>query len=197
LSIAINKMHRGEKNVQIAIIRTANYLPGEELAGAARLNPCLYKTEFLFLWEIKTAEIMTVVSLATLIRRGLYQRCRTLNPDTWIGGNEENALPPLPDLRSNIFESNEKAWKGGETWPERSGRYVLAIVECFGDNVPLRALASLLWEHRTHFEPENYWTHRLNWRVRDAIERGVEDHGTQCAHDAWCGDLADDEDEKY
>lgn len=85
LSIAIKKSFCGEDDVQIAIIRSDKYLSG------FGLKPCLFKTEFLFLWEFPAPEIMHVVSLHTLTRRGLYNRCPDLDPDCWV--DVEQALP--------------------------------------------------------------------------------------------------------
>ena len=82
------------------------------------------------------------------------------------------------------------------TWTERSGRYVLAIAKLFGDNIPLRAIASLIWERGTHFEPKNYREDELRLRIRDAIEHILEKNPHQCEYDRWYGELADEEDEE-
>jgi hypothetical protein len=194
LSIAIKKDFCGEEDVQVAIIRSDAYILGEELASAFGLNSCLFQTEFLFLWEIKASEIMHVVPLKTLISRGLYKRCPVLDPSLWV--DVEQGLPSLPELRRQICENNEDAYEPIRTWPERSGRYVLAIAKCFGDDVPLRAIASLIWGRGTHFEPDNYWDDELHLRVRDAIEQSLRKNRHHCAYDEWFDELADDEDEE-
>jgi hypothetical protein len=66
----------------------------------------------------------------------------------------------------------------------------------FGDNVPLRAIASLIWDRGTHFEPDNYLEDKLHLRVRDAIEQVFGKNSRQCRYDEWCGELADDENEE-
>jgi hypothetical protein len=134
------------------------------------------------------------VSLDTLIRRGLFKRCPVLDPERWP--NVEQALPSLEELRQQIHENNGNAYKPIHSWPERSGRYVLTIAKLFGDNVPLRAIASLIWDRGTHFEPDNYWEDGLQWRVRGAIEQIPEKNRRECAYDEWCGELADNEDEE-
>jgi len=194
LSIAVNKSFDGEEDVQIAIIRSDTYISCKELASALGLKSYLYKTEFLFLWEIEANAIIHVVCLDTLIDRGLFKKCRVLDPNCWPDVQE--ALPPLPDLRLQMRENNEKAYKPIPTWPERSGRYVLAIAKCFGNNVPLRAIASLIWDRGTHFEPNNYWEDELHMRVRDAIEQILEKNPRQCPYDGWCDELADAEEEE-
>lgn len=128
LSIAIKKSFCGEEDVQIAIIRSLKYVSGKAVAKKCfGLKACLFKTEFLFLWEIAASETMHVVSLHTLTRRGLYNRCPVLDPDCWP--DVERALPSLDELRQQIQENNAKAYNPIRTWPERSGRYVLAIAK--------------------------------------------------------------------
>jgi len=194
LSIAVTKGFHGEENVQIAIIRSDNYMLGEEFGLAFGFKSCLFKTEFLFLWEIKATEIMHVVSLNALISRGLFKIFPVLDPECWP--DVEQALPSLEGLRQQIHENNENAYKPIHSWPERSGRYVLAIAKLFGDNVPLCAIASLIWDRGTHFEPDNYWEDGLQWRVRGAIERILEMDRRKRTYDEWCGELANDEDEE-
>jgi hypothetical protein len=76
-----------------------------------------------------------------------------------------------------------------------SGRYVAAIAKCFGDQAPLRAIASLIWERGTHFEPDNYFDDGLDVRVRNAIQKSLEDGPGYCAYDEWCGELGEDQNE--
>jgi hypothetical protein len=188
LKYAIDLQGRDDDNIHISIIRSNNYLYGEELATLSGCgNEPLFKTEFLFLWEIEATEILHVVSLETLERSNLLIKFKVLDPVCW----EEGTLPPLWRIREEIYNNNEKAWDGNsKTWPERSGRYVAAIAKCFGNGAPRRAIASLIWDRGTHFRPYDYEVGGLDLRVRDAIRRVLDKEGYSCWHDEWCGELA-------
>jgi hypothetical protein len=178
-----------EDDIHISIIRSNKYICGEVLATLFdHENEALFKTEFLFLWEIEAAEILHVVSLETLERGNLLNKFKVLDPKYWEG----DTLPPLSTIRDEIRNNNEEAWWKGDrnTWPERSGRYVAAIAKCFGNGAPRRAIASLIWDRGTHFEPESYEDWGLGLRVRDAIQRVLDKQGRSCWHDEWCGELA-------
>jgi hypothetical protein len=169
LKYAIDLQGQDDDNIHISIIRSNNYLCGERLATLfGHKNEPLFKTEFLFLWEIEATEILHVVSLKTLERSNLLIKFKVLDPEYWEG----DTLPPFWRIREEICDNNEKAWHGNsKTWAERSGRYVAAIAKCFGDGAPQRAIASLIWDRGTHFEPHDYKGGRLDLRVRDAIWR--------------------------
>jgi hypothetical protein len=179
-----------ENDIHISIIRSNKYLCGEGLATVfGYKNESLFKTEFLFLWEIEATEILHVVSLETLQRSNLLNKFKVLDPEYW----GRDTLPSLAKIRDEICDNNEEAWWGGDkdTWPERSGRYVAAIAKCFGNGAPHRAIASLIWDRGTHFEPENYEDWGLDLRVKDAIKNALDRQGRSCWHDKWCGELAD------
>jgi hypothetical protein len=94
-----------------------------------------------------------------------------------------------------MCENNEKAWrphKTRHTWPERSGRFVANIAKCFGDDAPLRAIASLIWDRGTHLEPYNYTISGLHLRVKSAIQQSIEKNACLCVYDEWAGELAKD-----
>jgi len=182
---------QGERNIHISIIRSDHYLHAKRIAGAFSFNDALFKTEFLFLFEITAADILHTVSLDTMVGSGLLRRFRVLDPDHW--DDEAGAgLPPLSKLRKRIYENNEDAWLQGDenTWPERSGRYVAAIAKCFGNGAPQRAIASLIWEHGTHFEPVEYEYEGFDLRVRAEIQRSLGGNSRSCWYDEWCGELA-------
>jgi hypothetical protein len=183
MKIAIEKDVQGEEDVHISFIQSNDCVSAEALADEFGLRSWLFKTEFLFPWEIEANEIVHVVSLATLIENQLLDRFKVLN---------DASLPPLQELREQICENNEKAWnKNRNTWPERSGRYVAKIAKCFGAGAPHRAIASLIWEHGTHFVPWNYEEDGLDERVRDAIKGALGKNVKSCGFDGWCGELAD------
>ncbi|CZR66439.1 uncharacterized protein PAC_16340 [Phialocephala subalpina] len=191
LRYAINLQAQGEddNDVHISIIRSNRYVRGENFATLFDPeNERLFKTEFLFFWEIKPTEILHVVSLDTLVGNGLLNRFKVLDPEYWVGGT----LPLLWTVRNEICRNNEEAWSRGDrsTWPERSGRYVAAIAKCFGNGAPHRAIASLTWHHGTHFKPNNYENWGLDLRVRDAIQEVLDRNGNSRWYDQWCGELA-------
>jgi len=188
LKYAIDLQGQGENNIHISIIRSSNYRCGEELAfWCDHDKKPLFRTEFLFLWEIKASEILHVVSLETLERSNLLIKFGVLDPEYW----EEGTLPSLQRIREEIYDRNEKAWeRDSRTWPERSGRYVAAIAKCFGNGAPQRAIASLIWDRGTHFKPDDYEIRGLDLRVWDAIRRVLDQEGCSCWYDEWCGELA-------
>lgn len=189
LRYAIDLDFKGKSSVQIGVIRSNRYTPAEDFAALIGQRSSLFNTEFLFEWEIKRTEILHVVPLETLVRNGLYKKCRVLDPDTWP--DVDAALPPLRELRLQMYNNNEQAWRGGNTWPERSGNYVAAIAICFGCDAPLHAITSLIWERGTHFVPENYWDDELKLRIRDAIQARLAGVARYCPGDEWCGELAE------
>jgi hypothetical protein len=188
LKIAIDLQGQGDVNIHISIIRSNNYLSGEALASLFRHgNEALFRTEFLFLWEIRATEILHVVSLRALERSNLLSKFKVLDPQYW----GRDTLPSLWEIRQEIRDNNEQAWDANRrTWPERSGRYVAAIAKCFGNGAPQRAIASLIWHCGTHFKPGDYELGGLDLRVRDAIRRVLDHEGHSCRHDQWCGELA-------
>lgn len=191
LKLAIEKAVNGEDEIHISIIRSRDYHYPAELANECGLRTCLYKTEFLFLWEIEDADIVHVVSLASLVDNRLLDIFKVLDPDYWDDEGED-PLPPQREIREQIKENNKEAWTSGkkDTWPERSGRFVASIAKCFEDGAPHRAIASLIWQHGTHFEPPNYKRDWLDVRVRDAIEKALSRNVRSAWCDEFCGELA-------
>jgi len=198
LKYAIDLAVQGASGIHIAIIRSNEYRCGKEVAAEVSrvlfgINESLYKTEFLFLFEIAPADIIHVVSLDTLVGNGLLNKFKVLDPTTWVDEDEDNTphqLPQLSEIRRQIHENNENAWRNAneKTWPERSGRYVADIAKCFGASH--RAIASLIWEHGTHFTPANYEYDELDLRVRHAIQKSLDKNARSCWCDEWCGKLA-------
>jgi len=188
LKIAIDLQGQGDVNIHISIIRSNNYLWGEALASLfSHRNRALFRTEFLFLWEIKATEILHVISLGALERSNLLSKFKVLDPEYW----GRDTLPSLLEIRQEICDNNKQAWDANSrTWPERSGRYVAAIAKCFGNGAPQRAIASLIWDCGTHFEPDDYERRGLDLRIRDAIRRVLDQEGHSCGYDQWCGELA-------
>jgi len=193
LKYAIDLAVQGLSGIHIAIIRSNEYRCGKEVAAEVSsvlfdINESLYKTEFLFLFEIAPADIIHVVSLETLEGNGLLNKLKVLDPTTWV----DEELPRISTIRRQIHENNEGAWRNAneKTWQERSGRYVAAIAKCFGAGAPHRAIASLIWEHGTHFTPANYEYDGLDLRVRNAIQKSLDKNARSCWCDEWCGELA-------
>jgi hypothetical protein len=119
LKYAIDLAVQGASGIHISVVRSNEYLCGKEVAAEVSsvlfsINESLFKTEFLFLFEIAPADILHVVSFETLVRNGLLNKLKVLDPTTWVDEYEDDTLQQLPRLsaiRQQTHKNNEDAWR--------------------------------------------------------------------------------------
>ncbi|THV63720.1 hypothetical protein D6D28_10444 [Aureobasidium pullulans] len=170
---AYKKMWRGEDSRQIMIAFLTPTTDAQttihhtkELAiktGSSEKEAENVEHEFIFLWEVPDDNVIHIVSMDLVVRRGFAL------PEIWTA----QALPNLSDLRSAIEDH------GYELSPLERG-YLCGVIACmFGVRAPVHEIAFQMsrWARRGNHA-------RKSWEIIDqAIEEAIQDRKITVAED--------------